>query len=525
MKLSYSTIFNNIEKSIDLPDLLRMIFQNIEDLSSNKEQLLSSIIQILFKEESLKEEIKRSEELLNDTDITVSSFVEKALSVMSGDYVDDTILRKIYQKESLDEQEIESIVNMSLKPDQHSLDLTLILNFIKYRGLSADNVYVLSLKMAYSGDTFDYRNSDSLDSRKVIRRYPTGGVSEKIALIMPSLLKCFSEKYNLVSPFLVAKTLSFTGGTWDKLSSVPNFYFPKPGNETMEILEKHNVCMTVAKGSYNPSDTNLYQLRSITNTVNSLPLIVSSIASKQISNPVDTLMLDIRFGENAFLTNKELAVEFFDQISLILKKFNIEALAEYTNTDKIFGSGIGNCLEVMESICIMRNESGYGKFVYDESLLADQKELVVRMTAKLLSTQFGLDYEEMETMANEFFDKGHVYNAFREVLASHKVDGKTLDLIDNFELFGKMDALNKVPILADRDGEISEVYQRNIGNFLNIEMGAGTNVFGGDDKLYDGVLLKKKLFSKVRKNDVIAELYTESDVNPEGLSKRFFKIN
>jgi pyrimidine-nucleoside phosphorylase len=434
------------------------------------------------------------------------------------------IYYKLFYTIELDNIDIQSIVNMSLEPNTYSLQLTIILNLIKYKGLSLRSIYLLSVKMAESGHIYDYRKNEKLGYKAVLRRYPTGGVSEKIALIMPSLLKCISSKYQFVSPFLVAKTLGFTGGTWDKLSSIPDFHFPDPGDESVSILAKEHVCMTVAKGNYAPSDTFLYQLRSITNTVNSLPLIISSIASKQIANPVDTLLLDIRYGKNAFIKDIELANDFFTQIKAILDNFNINTIAEFTDTENLLGVSIGNYLEVVESICVMKNQSDYYRFSFDLELLQQQKELVISMTTKVVSEQFNVAPDEVKKLCLESFLNFEVFNSFKKMLSSHGVSTETILKIENNEAFGESSQLKEFPIHAHQTGVIEKINQKDIGNFVNMELEAGTNYFNKESRLYDGVLIKKRPLSKVSKNEIIALVYSSINIDTRPLSNNFFKI-
>jgi pyrimidine-nucleoside phosphorylase len=521
--MNYVEIFNKIEEgNLFVGDLNNILSQDIK-LKGKNEQFLSALCHILLKDETSIEIISNKlDEIKNDE---IKNQIIHLLNVIDNKKNLNSLYYKLYKKEELDEYEIQSIVNMSLMPESYSLNLTVILNLIKFCGLSLDNIYLLSLKMAKSGKIFDYRNIQRLNNKKIVRRYPTGGVSEKIALIMPSLLKCLSKKYDFVSPFLVAKTLGFTGGTWDKLSSIPDFYFPKPGNESINILEKENVCMTVAKGAYNPSDTYLYQLRSITNTVNSLPLIITSIASKQIANPVDTLLLDIRYGENAFLNTIDSAKDFYKQTKLILDKFNINTIAQFTNTNRLLGLSIGNYLEVIESICIMKNQTSYSKYLFDYELLEEQKKLVVLMASELISSQFGLDISKAKDLCHYFFESFEVFGAFKELLISHKVKDTTISKIEKNQDFYQSLDLEEFPIYAHKTGVIEEINQRNIGNFVNMILGAGSNYFNDEDKLYDCVLIRKKQFSEVRKNEVIASIFSTNFVDTRSLSDSFFKIN
>lgn len=522
--MNFIEIFSDIDENILLKKNLNNLLEQTIILEDQLEQFLSALCQILLKDEALRVVISLRLDEIKSPDIRFQiDILLKSINKTVGHH--NIIYHKLYKGTELDENDIQSIVDKSLQSKAHSLELTVILNLIKQRGLSTENVYILSLKMAKSGQVFDYRNINELNHKKIIRRYPTGGVSEKIALIMPSLLKCFSKNFNFVSPFLVAKTLGFTGGTWDKLTSIPDFNFPNPGYDSINILNKDNVCMTVAKGDYNPSDTFLYQLRSITNTVNSLPLIIASIASKQIANPVDTLLLDIRYGKNAFLPNIETAKEFYTQIKIVLNKFNIDTIGEFIDTQKLHGSSIGNYLEVIESICVMSNETKYEKYSFDPDLLQQQKDLVIMMTSKLISKQFQLEFDEIKQQSTEFFKNLEVFKAFKDILISHNVKIETISKIENKKNFGEAKDIKEYHILSHKTGVIKEIKQKKIGNFVNFNLKSAVNTFNSENNLYEGIILRKKLLSIVDKNEVIASIYSKNDVDTRSLSNTFFKIN
>lgn len=315
--------------------------------------------------------------------------------------------------------------------------------------------------MSNSGKKFDYRNSPILNHRKLVRRYPTGAVSEKIALIMPSLLMCFSELLPLASPFLVAKSLSFTGGTWDKLSSIRGFSFPDQGIESINCLKEINVSMTVTKGDFNPADRILYQMRSLTNTVNSIPLIISSIASKQISNPVDSLILDIRYGENAFLKNIEEAKHFSAETERICNHFGIKCKSINTSTNDMFGSSIGNYWEVLESLAIMTNSNSFSNMDFTNKILSKQKAMVILMTVELINLEFGIDKKEIEKKCDEYFNTGSVFNAFLKLIKSHGVQDNIINQLKS-RILEKPTTIFMYELKAYKKGVIKKLDKKNL---------------------------------------------------------------
>jgi pyrimidine-nucleoside phosphorylase len=267
-----------------------------------------------------------------------------------------SVLTKVNNGIELSDLEMEKLFDFFNEGKISDAYMATWLSIVCCKGLAEKNVVKLTEIMRDSGKIFDYRNSPELGYRKIIRRYPTGALSEKTALIMPSLIASLSEKYSIASNFLVAKSLSYTGGTWDKLNSLPNFYFPQQGEETTEIMKNSpHVVMSVTREDFNPLDRKLYQLRSVTGTVESIPLIVSSIASKHLAMPADFLLMDVRYGKGAFLNSRQEATEMS---SLLMKILRNHMYSDYVLVDsrQPTGMGIGNELEIVEALKIMKSD-------------------------------------------------------------------------------------------------------------------------------------------------------------------------
>ncbi|KQC33499.1 hypothetical protein AAU57_09365 [Nonlabens sp. YIK11] len=436
----------------------------------------------------------------------------------------DDIRNRIANKKAWLSKDFTDFIKYSLNPKHHSILLTSILVLIKEYGLNDNDIKKLTIQMANSGKQYNYMESADLSDKILLRRYPTGGVSEKTALIMPSLLKCLSRKFKIASPFLVAKTLSFTGGTWDKLNCIPGFSFPLPGQESIEKLVQGSVCMTVTKGDYNPSDNNLYQLRSITNTVNSLPLIVSSIASKQIANPVHQLLLDIRYGENTFLKSKKEAVKFFKITKSILENNDINSIAEYTNSEILTGSSIGNYLEVLEAVCVMKNQTSYSSYIFDQNGIDVQRDLVIDFTSTIISSFSNVDKRDVSITCREHFAKGDVFESFKDLLLNHGVSQNTISLIEGDKEFVRGNPLTEYQIKAEKNGTIRSINTRNIGEYVNFFLSAGTNMFSKSSNYYNGVIINKQINQTVKKGDKMATIHSQNKINNIHLTKSFFEI-
>jgi len=454
----------------------------------------------------------------------VSKEIENVHRIMHLNQLPEDIRYRIANKETWLVNDFKDFIRFSLDPKRYSILLTSILVLIKEFGLNDSDTEELTIQMANSGKHYNYLDSIELSDKTILRRYPTGGVSEKTALIMPSLLKCLSKKFKLASPFLVAKTLSFTGGTWDKLSCIPGFCFPLPGVESIEKLVKGSVCMTVTSGDYNPSDRNLYQLRSITNTVDSLPLIVSSIASKQIAYPVHELLLDIRYGDNTFLKSKMEAVRFFNLTKSILENNNIHTIAEYTDSKIVNGSSVGNYLEVLEAVCLMRNRTSYSSFAFDQTRMEVQKNLVIDFASTIISSFANASKQDVAKICQTHFSKGEVFESFKELLLDHGVLENTVALIVKEMDFLQGDPLVKYQLMAKKSGTIHSINTKNIGEYVNFCLAGGSNMFSKASNFYNGVLIEKHINQTVSKGDILATVYSQNEIKDVRLSDTFFEI-
>ncbi len=350
--------------------------------------------------------------------------------------------------------------------------------------LSQSDLLALSRAMRDSGSIYDYRLS--MRPRRLVRRYPTGALSEKAALILPSLIAAAARDLPIASNFLVAKSLGYTGGTWDKLSAIPGFRFPSPGREAEEILRRDSVVMCVTSDDVAPCDRVMYQIRSLTGSIESHDLIVSSIASKQAAIPADLLLLDVRYGDGAFIPDQPGAEELARSISQVLQAWNLTCEPAFTPTDYPTGSAIGNAIEIAEAIAVMR---GAVDSNWNQGLLNHQWSLVERFFARLMEMAGHLGSEVATQYARELRVSGRVLGAFKQLLTSHGVDSREAESIVADPLAFFYSGNMRLPVRAPRSGRLHRIDQRELGATINFRVAAGGNEFGGQRDLLGGCLL------------------------------------
>lgn len=404
------------------------------------------------------------------------------------------------------EKLISDYVNGSIKDDFMAFWLMCVC----CHGLDEQDVVHLTCAMAYSGPIYDYRTIDSFKGKKMVRRYPTGALSEKVALILPSLLSAVANEYNILSPFLVAKSLSFTGGTWDKLSAIPGFQFPHPGKESIDCMKQASVAMTVTKGDCNQADRLIYKLRSVTGTVESLELIVASIASKHIAIPVDLLLMDIRYGKGAFIEEKAEAELLGVKIQNLLKQFDINSIFRLKDTEQPNGMAIGNSLEVLEAIAVMQMNT---QNIWREEALREQWNLVADFFSLIMQQLYPeMNENHWQNLASKKLNDGLVYSSFLKILKAHMVSDSTIkQLSENpFDLLlGENSRPNLVH--SSRDFVLKNIDQRKLGYFANFGLADLSEDVRQIKNLNSGVVLNKRLHETVKKGDVLCYIYGLKD--------------
>jgi pyrimidine-nucleoside phosphorylase len=378
-------------------------------------------------------------------------------------------------------------------------------------GMGTDDTRVLTELMASSGERFDYREAPELSGLRLIRRYPTGALSEKVALILPSLIASVRTRAPVCSPFLVARSLGHTGGTWDKLSAIPGFVFPEPGDDSIRALKSCGVAMTVTQGHANPADRKLYQLRSATGTVESNPLIVASIASKQLTFPVHRLLLDVRVGPGAFLKDQSAGTTVGREISALVRREGISCSYTLTPTAQPSGSAIGNALEVAEAIAVM----GGSDRGWDPRALAEQRLIAVDFFAKLMAAEVtSMNSAEWARVAFEQLNTGAVLRHFAEVLNAHGVSASTATGLLRDPAMALAIPSESLLVRSTTAGVFRSLDQPGLGEIVNRILGAGGNEFEGSFDPTGGIVLGLRLGDVVRADEPLCRVFSCRRLSP-----------
>ncbi len=404
----------------------------------------------------------------------------------------------------------QEFISDALSARIHPAIVSFVLMEIALAGMSPESTSAMASAMLSSGNIHDYRAE--VQPRKLLRRYPTGAVSEKTALILPSLIRAASLQLPLASNFLVAKSLSFTGGTWDKLSCIPGFALPSPGRSSLEILRRSNVVMCATNEDVCPADRMFYQLRSICGTVTSEPLIIASIASKQGALPADFLLLDVRYGPGAFLLSRKQATCVAVAIGKILESWGVRCGMLYTASNEPNGSTIGNSVEVCEAVDVMRpNPSGQ----YSLRLVENQWQLVKTFFVELCN-EAGTAFSPIQFsgIADELRASGSLLNNFKELLSDHSVDPQLADMLVADPEGLLLRETERYTITSPSTGVIASIDQLALGEASNFLIGSGATEFGGN-RGAGGVVLLKSLGERLISGEPMISFFIGREVSLE----------
>src|SRR5882757_2858542 len=221
---------------------------------------------------------------------------------------------------------------------------------IYFRGLNTAETTALTLAMRDSGDVLKF----SKDSRPLVDKHSTGGVGDKVSLPLAPLLACLGFRVPMIS----GRGLGITGGTLDKLDSIPGFKTSLPMERILEIVHDVGCVICGQTERMVPADKGLYALRDVTGTVPSIPLIVASILSKKLAEGLDALVLDVKFGAAAFMPNLEKARELAQAMVRLGNDCGVNTRALLTNMDAPLGRAAGNWLEVKEPVACLESRAG-----------------------------------------------------------------------------------------------------------------------------------------------------------------------
>ncbi|MEO0096501.1 MAG: thymidine phosphorylase [candidate division WOR-3 bacterium] len=409
-----------------------------------------------------------------------------------------SLIRKKRDGLELTKKEIEFFIKNLINKKIPDYQASAFLMAIYFQGLNFKEITNLTLAMMKSGKIFKFKE------KYVVDKHSTGGVGDKVSLILTPILAALGFKI----PMIAGKSLGHTGGTIDKLSSIPNFKTKLTYEECKEAIE--NIGFFIAKQTEDlvSADKYLYSLRDATSTIESIPLITASIMSKKLAEGINFLLLDIKTGNGAFLEKfaeaKKLAETIIKIGRLIKKKISVFI----TDMNQPLGKAIGNSLEVIEAIEFLKGDQ-----------LVDLKEIVFTFAKEfLLRTKLIKSEERLEELLNKLIKEGKPLRKFQEMI---KNQGGEEAIIENYNLLPK--AKYQEYYLAPQKGYIFYIDTKKIGFLCNF-LGGGRTKIEDEIDYSVGFIFAKKLGEKVERGEPILEIHANDKEKLKEVKRRLKEV-
>ncbi|MFP8487943.1 thymidine phosphorylase [Gracilimonas sp. Q87] len=403
---------------------------------------------------------------------------------MESKYNIVSIIRKKRDGETLLNDEIKYLIDQYTADEIPDYQVSAFLMACFLNGLNDEESAALTKAMLHSGEIVDLSDV----SGKKVDKHSTGGVGDKLSLILAPIV----ASVGIPVPMISGRGLGHTGGTLDKLESIPGFTVDMDLPRYKEIINKHDLVLAGQTAEIAPADKRLYALRDVTATVESIPLIAGSIMSKKLAEGIDALVLDVKAGSGAFMKTTKDAIKLGEALVGIGTQFEKETIAYVTNMNQPLGYKIGNWLEVEECIDAMHGE-GPDDIMEITHLLAGT---MIYLGDKAKTVKEGIEISKQQIENGE---------AFQKWLDIVKEQGGDTEMIESPKKYPQ--AQYEFVIKADSSGYLSEMNSYEIG-MASVEMGAGRKKKEDDVDPQAGIVLKKKIGDKVEKGETIMVGYT-----------------
>ena len=394
----------------------------------------------------------------------------------------DIIFNKREGKEHT-KKEIDYLIEGYTKGDIPDYQLSAWAMAVFFQGMSSVETANLTTAMAKSGDMIDLSEIKGFK----VDKHSTGGVGDTTTLVLAPLVAAAGLPVAKMS----GRGLGHTGGTIDKLESIPGFNVNLSREEFIKTVNEKKIAVVGQTGNLTPADKKLYSLRDVTATVDSIPLIASSIMSKKIAGGADGIVLDVKTGNGAFMKNYDQAENLAKSMVEIGKEVGRITSAVITDMNQPLGYAIGNSLEVKEAIETLKGKGP-----------SDLRELCLTLGANMLLNASKVEkFAEGYDLLEDLLDSGKALNKFEDFLSGQ---GGNAEVVNNYDLLPS--AKEVVEVKSPETGYIKEINALNVG-IAAMEIGAGRETKEDEIDYAVGVVLNKKYGEYVNKDETLAYLH------------------
>ncbi len=396
------------------------------------------------------------------------------------------IITKKKEGYELSAEEIAFAVNGYVQGDVADYQMSALLMAICLKGMTDKETYQLTKTMLESGDTVDLSRFGTFS----VDKHSTGGVGDKTTLIVAPIVASLGCKVAKMS----GRGLGFTGGTVDKLESLSGYNAALNSTDFLDLVEKTGVAVVGQSGNLVPADKKLYALRDVTATIDSIPLIASSIMSKKLASGSHNIVLDVKYGSGAFMKTKEGASALAQAMIKIGESFGRRVRALVTNMDVPLGFAVGNRIEVWEAIQVLQGRG--------ESRL---REICVSLASNIVALAQNIDTPSAKAMVENAISNGLAFEKMKEWIKCQGGDVSYLESPDTL-----LGAKYKKAYIAKKDGYISKLQADKIG-IASALLGAGRVKLEDQIDYNAGIIFKKSYGDYVHAGDTIATLYSDKN--------------
>ena len=393
----------------------------------------------------------------------------------------------------LSDNEIKYIVEEYVKGNIPDYQMSSLLMAIVIKGMTDNEIFSLTKYMINSGDKLDLSSLGT-----VVDKHSTGGVGDKTTMIIAPIVASCGVKVAKMS----GRGLGHTGGTIDKLESIPGFKVKLTEKEFFKQVKDIGLAVVSQTNNLVPADKKIYALRDVTGTVESTALIASSIMSKKIASGAKKIVIDVKVGNGALIKTQEEAKKLAKLMIKIGKKNGVEVICLLTNMNTPLGNNIGNALEVQEVIDILHNKKE-----------GNLRDLSIELSSYTVSLGLNIPYEKAKEKVIENLDNDNAYNKFLEFIKYQKGDISKLS-IDT----------KKYDIKSPKEGYLNNIDALELGK-LSKELGAGREKLEDDLDYGAGIIVHKEIGDYIKRGEVLMTLYTNKNLKASIMNIPVFSIN
>ncbi len=387
----------------------------------------------------------------------------------------------------LSQQEIRFFIKNYVDKKIPDYQASALLMAIYLKGMNDKETALLTEEMRVSGDVWDLSDIPGLK----VDKHSTGGVGDKVSLVLGPMVASCGAKLAKMS----GRGLGHTGGTLDKLESIPNFDIFETKEEFKKQIQEVGMAIIGQNKDIDPADKKLYALRDVTGTVSSMPLIASSIMSKKLASGADCILLDVKYGSGAFMKTKKDAKKLAEIMINIGRHLGKDVRAEVTDMDQPLGYAVGNNLEIKEVIETLHNRGPK-----DLTKLCLDSGSIMLVQAKLFR-----DKKEARKALLKNLKNGKAFEKFVEFVKAQKGDASYILDPSKFEV-----TKNIIPIYSNKEGVIKRIDALTIGK-SSMKLGGGRERIEDTIDMSAGIILNKKIGDFVKNNELLATLYTNKE--------------